>query len=108
MTRKLDRKIVLNRIQQHLVSLTPDIDDWNVDEDGRDCSTDCVWFLMLEFGDWGVCVNPRSPRVGRLTWEHQGCPAWEYSDWWDRPSEEGLARRLGQKRSTTCSADSRP
>jgi hypothetical protein len=26
--------------------------------------------------DWGVCTNPRGPRKGLLTWEHQagyGC-----------------------------------
>jgi hypothetical protein len=27
--------------------------------------------------DWGVCVNPVSPRVGLLTFEHQGCPQFE-------------------------------
>jgi len=24
--------------------------------------------------DWGVCANPKSPRAGLLTFEHQGCP----------------------------------
>jgi hypothetical protein len=27
--------------------------------------------------DWGVCANPASPRVGLLTFEHQGCPQYE-------------------------------
>jgi len=24
--------------------------------------------------DWGICANPKSPRAGLLTFEHQGCP----------------------------------
>lgn len=27
--------------------------------------------------DWGVCANAASPRVGLLTFEHQGCPQYE-------------------------------
>lgn len=23
--------------------------------------------------DWGVCINPRSPRSSLLTFEHEGC-----------------------------------
>ena len=37
-------------------------------------------FLPLEgkLGyDWGACVNPTSPRVGLLTFEHQGCRQFE-------------------------------
>ena len=30
--------------------------------------------------DWGVCINPRSPRSGLLTFEHQGCEFFEYDD----------------------------
>src|SRR5262245_5658604 len=43
--------------------------------DGADCSCGCKWWLPLQFlpSDWGVCVNPRSPRCGLLTFEHQGC-----------------------------------
>lgn len=50
-------------------------DDW-----GPDCSCGCKYFLPLEgpLGmDWGVCANPASPRVGLLTFEHQGCQAFE-------------------------------
>jgi hypothetical protein len=45
-----------------------------------DCSCNCRWFLALVAmpGDWGVCANPASPRVGLLTFEHQGCPQFEY------------------------------
>ncbi len=43
---------------------------------GPDCSCGCKHFLPLEGelrSDWGVCSNPTSPRVGLLTFEHQGC-----------------------------------
>ena len=43
-----------------------------------DCSGGCAWWAALhspERGerdeDWGVCCNPKSPRMGLLTWEHQ-------------------------------------
>jgi len=42
-----------------------------------DCSSCCRHWWALD-SDWGVCKNPRSPRAGLLTWEHQageGC--WE-------------------------------
>jgi hypothetical protein len=44
-----------------------------------DCSCSCRWFLPLVAMplDWGVCANPASPRVGLLTFEHQGCPQFE-------------------------------
>lgn len=45
-----------------------------------DCSCGCKHYAKLEGGlqfDWGVCVNPRSPRFGLLTFEHQGCPKFE-------------------------------
>lgn len=51
------------------------------DEDwGPDCSCGCRHFLQLAgvLGtDWGVCANPRSPRAGLLTFEHQGCREFE-------------------------------
>jgi len=49
--------------------------DW-----GADCSCGCKWFAAIEgrLGyDWGVCANPSSPRVGLLTFEHQGCKEYE-------------------------------
>lgn len=49
--------------------------DW-----GPDCSCGCKWFAALEgtLGyDWGVCCNPVSPRVGLLTFEHQGCKQYD-------------------------------
>ncbi len=45
-----------------------------------DCSSGCRWFLELEGergSDWGVCGSPRSHRKGLLTFEHQGCRAFE-------------------------------
>jgi hypothetical protein len=44
-----------------------------------DCSCSCRWFLPLVAMplDWGVCANPANPRVGLLTFEHQGCPQYE-------------------------------
>ena len=51
------------------------------DEDWEpDCSCGCKYFLPLEgqLGmDWGVCANPASPRASLLTFEHQGCKAFE-------------------------------
>ncbi len=48
-----------------------------------DCSSGCRHYRrlvskqkMFEDADWGVCTNPRSPRAGLLTFEHQaghGC-----------------------------------
>jgi hypothetical protein len=49
--------------------------DW-----GPDCSCGCKHFLKLKGAlgyDWGVCANPKSPRAGLLTFEHQGCKEFE-------------------------------
>ena len=43
----------------------------------EDCSCGCRWYHLLAGNrgkDWGVCANPKSPRAGLLTFEHQGCP----------------------------------
>ena len=48
-----------------------------------DCSVGCKHFLELpdDLGmDWGVCINPASPRAGLLTFEHQGCEQFEYDE----------------------------
>lgn len=48
----------------------------STDKYGADCSCSCQWFydMIVEGGgDWGVCLNPLSHRVGLLTWEHMGC-----------------------------------
>ncbi|MBO0862271.1 MAG: DUF3027 domain-containing protein [Chloracidobacterium sp.] len=49
--------------------------------DSSDCSCGCRHYAPLEGkegADWGVCTNPRSPRAGLLTFEHQGCEYFEY------------------------------
>ena len=59
--------------------LPSDFEPWGKrsrERGGPDCSCGCKWYHVL-FGearfDWGVCVNPLSPRAGLLTFEHQGC-----------------------------------
>ena len=50
------------------------------EREGADCSGGCRHFIKLagDVGnDWGVCSNPESPRAGLLTFEHQGCAAFE-------------------------------
>ena len=47
---------------------------------GPDCSSGCRHFLKLpgKLGmDWGVCTHSASPRMGLLTFEHQGCEQFE-------------------------------
>jgi len=47
---------------------------------GYDCSCGCRHYLPLKGNlgfDWGVCANPKSPRCGLLTFEHQGCKEFE-------------------------------
>jgi hypothetical protein len=49
------------------------------DETYPDCSSGCRWAVWLGgpfADDWCVCANPKSPRLGLLTFEHQtgyGC-----------------------------------
>lgn len=48
-----------------------------------DCSCGCKFFHKLEGmrgSDWGICFNPKSPRKGLLTFEHQGCPEHEFDE----------------------------
>jgi len=47
-----------------------------------DCSCECKHFQPLQAmpRDWGVCANPKSPRCGLLTFEHQGCPEYEQGE----------------------------
>ncbi len=61
--------------------------------DGSDCSVGCRWWLPLEVHptDWGVCVNPRSPRCGLLTFEHQGCQFYEQDPELDKKVEAQIA-----------------
>lgn len=46
----------------------------NIEKNYPDCSCGCRHFVELiqpYSSDWGVCTNPKSPRAGLLTWEHQ-------------------------------------
>src|SRR4051794_19329799 len=78
--------------------------DW-----GPDCSCGCKHFVKLEGNlgyDWGVCANPQSLRTGLLTFEHQGCKAFDYDESLDmeiealrqaqREANPELYRRLQQ------------
>ena len=58
--------------------------------DAADCSCGCKHYIPLADAlgaDWGVCANPRSPRAGLLTFEHQGCEFFEYDERIDEESE---------------------
>lgn len=51
--------------------------------EAADCSCGCKHYVTLagDLGaDWGVCANPRSPRAGLLTFEHQGCEFFAYDE----------------------------
>lgn len=67
-------ELLLNR----MVTLDTDFEPWGKRyRDAADCSCGCKHYAKLEgeLGeDWGVCINPESPRAGLLTFEHQGCP----------------------------------
>ena len=44
------------------------------------CGDDCAKYIPLQGKagtDWGVCVEPQSPRVGLLTFKDSGCPSYE-------------------------------
>lgn len=77
--------------------LPTDFEPWgrrSRDEDwGPDCSCGCLHFQSLEaHSDWGVCSNPKSPRAGMLTFEHQGCREFEY----DKRIDEDVERWAGE------------
>ena len=54
---------------------------WEDDDAGYpDCSVGCAFAAWLDGDagcDWCVCTNPKSHRSGLLTFEHQGCQAFE-------------------------------
>jgi len=72
-------------LHEHLHSICPhlpsDFQPYSEHErDGPDCSIGCNHFFKLPSNlgrDWGVCVNPASPRAGLLTLEYQGCEQFE-------------------------------
>jgi hypothetical protein len=101
-----------DRLRSVLKTIPSDFEPWGARsrerEWGPDCSCGCRWFVKLEGTlryDWGVCHNPRSPRSGLLTFEHQGCREFEGDEDFDyedrfrpiegeRPQELELLRNL--------------
>jgi hypothetical protein len=82
------------QLWQTVVTLPTDVEPWGQREPGvvGNCSCGCRWFLPLVAMplDWGVCANPASPRVGLLTFEHQGCPQFEGRYMREDGSDRGL------------------
>jgi hypothetical protein len=84
-------KTLHSLLHKLVVHLPTDFEPYGQRErDGPDCSCGCKHFLKLrgDLGfDWGVCSNPKSPRGGMLTFEHQGRdkfkygPALDKEDW---------------------------
>lgn len=74
----------MGNLHKHLLTIVPkrlmDYEPYGVQErDSGDCSWGCKWAAWLEDepADWLVCTNPNSHRCGLLTFEHQGCSAFE-------------------------------
>jgi len=78
------------RLLQILKRFPQDYRPWGDDDRevgeffGDDCSCGCRFARWLEdlgeehlSRDWCVCTNPKSHRCGLLTFEHQGCRAFE-------------------------------
>ena len=76
-------KVALAVLRTHPLDYQPwgTVERWADPEQAYpDCSGDCKHALWLGgdlAGDWCVCANPKSHRVGLLTFEHQGCQAFE-------------------------------
>jgi hypothetical protein len=67
--------------------------------DGNDCSSGCRHFIRLahEIGnEWGVCTNSNSPRAGLLTFERQGCAAFEPTTVDPNLTDAQLRRLIGE------------
>lgn len=69
-------------IHRRLWLVCPDQDTYEngVRADLPDCASGCKHFHPLKGAagmDWGVCMEPNSPRKGLLTFEHMGCDFWE-------------------------------
>jgi hypothetical protein len=79
----------LKRLPTDYIDYGGNIERWKlIDLDYPDCSSGCKWFAPLydqandsRDCDWGVCTNPKSPRAGLLTWEHQaGFQCFEHNE----------------------------
>ena len=70
-----DLKNVLKILPSDYADYGGQIKRWeHENKDYPDCSCGCKYFVPLNGAlgyDWGVCSNPKSPRAGLLTWEHQ-------------------------------------
>ena len=68
---------LLDTMVKHPSDYTPwgKVERWADDNKHySDCSSGCKYFNALEgkLGyDWGVCINEKSHRFGKLTFEHQ-------------------------------------
>jgi len=71
----------MDKFLKVLRTLETDFDPYGKTErGGADCSSGCRHFFKLAGdlgGEWGICANPDSPRSGLLTFQHQGCAAFE-------------------------------
>ncbi len=70
-----------DRLLKIVKNLPEDYEPYGKSErDSGDCSCGCKYAKKLAGdlgGDWVVCTNPASHRVGLLTFEHQGCLQFE-------------------------------
>ena len=76
-----------------------------------DCSCGCRHYIPLagELGnDWGVCANPKSPRAGLLTFEHQGCPQFEGEEEIEPDEANGAAEKSPAPESRVEVLDAKP
>jgi hypothetical protein len=88
-----------DELVQIMIAKPTDFDPWgnrtrdDPDTCHNDCSCGCNFYHVLDGevrSDWGVCTNPKSPRVGLLTFEHQGCPEWTLDPRWDAMDKEEM------------------
>lgn len=68
-------KLLHERLWALCTKLESDYEPYGKEEERvHDCSCGCKHYLVLEGDlgmDWGICSNPKSPRKGLLTFEHQ-------------------------------------
>lgn len=75
MTTHLDLCAIVRALPSDCADCGGTIERW-ADESVEypDCSVGCRWAAWLrgsQGNDWCVCTNPKSPRAGLLTFEHQ-------------------------------------
>jgi len=91
-----------DELWQITTCMPTDFEPWGKRErDGSDCSCGCNFYHVLDGpqgADWGVCTNPKSPRVGLLTFEHMGCPEWTEDPRWEQIDKERMKILRADKR----------